>query len=268
MCLIIHKPRRIDVPEWLVESAIWNNSDGFGVMSRNGIDKKKFVTVSDAMACIESHDDSDAAIHFRFRTSGNVSLANVHPFRVRNMHLMHNGTMYEYTGRKQKSDTRAFCDEWLEPLIRAGHTPNKRTIEDEIGATNVLAIMFPDGNIKKYNAHLGMHMGNLWLSNSYAWDYPNSTKRGASFDWSVSYKSEDTPVNNQMLRWQIEDDLLELINLDNINHISYLEPYLGDAGDHAAYREFKAGKMELVDYLEGLSNSAIVEIVNMMEVFG
>ena len=116
MCIIIRNPSGKKIKHEYLKNSYDHNKDGLGFMwNHNGkirikkILPKNFEEVEKAYNSILKLN-SQFWIHFRSMSAGNVSLENVHPFKVsKNVALMHNGTIHaikrEYIKDSSASDT-------------------------------------------------------------------------------------------------------------------------------------------------------------------
>jgi hypothetical protein len=165
MCLIIVKPAGIDVSKQLIASALSYNPDGIGIMYHDGKIPviRRYLTNKTLHSELLALNDYQVAIHFRQATHGRVDMANCHPFELPHSHgwLMHNGIISIRQSDKTKSDTWHFVQ-----------TIGKRlqNLETIVGPSNKLVIMSKNGKIDIIGE--GVHYDGLWLSNTYAWDYP------------------------------------------------------------------------------------------------
>lgn len=127
MCVIIVKPSGATMPDGYLENCYDNNPDGFGWMyaedGRVIADKfipKDFDEVLSVWNCLA---DIDVIFHLRWLTTGDISKAHCHPFRIlkdneisHDLFFMHNGTFKvdQYEG---ENDTIAFKNTILKPLL-------------------------------------------------------------------------------------------------------------------------------------------------------
>lgn len=127
MCVIIHKPEGIVIPEQKIESAWQNNKDGFGVtfVDRGKFHIRKWLSKNpdEINKFLAEIKDCDAMLHLRFKTKGTVSRDNLHPFGVLtekkhgvNLQFCHNGTLYEF-GNDKQSDTAEFNEQVVKPMF-------------------------------------------------------------------------------------------------------------------------------------------------------
>jgi hypothetical protein len=180
MCIIIHKPVGIAIPEWLTTDALayleWINDDGMGIMWPNG---KQVCTIKSVgkfedwwptAKSIWERTDVPVSIHFRMATHGKVSKEMAHPvlLRGRKIGLMHNGVLSGYERAHDASDTFLFAMKYLNPLEGAWWRNHgvKLLVEDSIGSGNKMLVMTRSGETTIYNARQGTWKDGLWFSNS------------------------------------------------------------------------------------------------------
>lgn len=222
MCLIIRRPRDVEIPIKLLINAFSNNSDGFGYMfAENGrVQVRKFLP-KNPQSIIKAYDqikDHDVGIHFRMATHGTTNQANCHPFQVlsvdkhgRDLWLMHNGILSSVPQPNlKKSDTWHFVTNWLRPVLEE----NPELIDDAayqqmlakfIGTGNKLLLLDGNGKFITINEAAGTLVDNrMWLSNLYSLDAPTSYRSYAYGGW---YGSEEiSPISSRDLTELLEDD--------------------------------------------------------------
>jgi len=140
MCLIIYKPKEVELPEIEhFKQASINNPDGIGIMvmsdTLNHIKiKKDFKDYSEVYSYLKNNTTNldSIGIHFRLATSGIKSIGNRHPFPVTQnkelliapevncrLGLMHNGVLSQYSNHPKLSDSQKFImDIIAEPEIK------------------------------------------------------------------------------------------------------------------------------------------------------
>ena len=127
MCILIHKPKGIEIPEReYLKNCHDNNPDGIGIA---WIDERRITHIRKGFMKFKSFmkflnpkkkelKKYDVIIHFRYATHGSVSPGNCHPFPIdinlRNLRstaysgrfdiLAHNGVIFEYGNVKNSSD--------------------------------------------------------------------------------------------------------------------------------------------------------------------
>lgn len=200
MCLITYAPHgRETLDMQALKTSRRSNSDGYGLAwfkeetGRWNVSKSmKEFSLEKVLARIPG--DAPIVIHQRLATHGSKNLDNAHPFLiVGGTLLFHNGIIsgtradYQYAtdkigadGKKvycrpNYSDTSAYVQDELEPLIQAAgtdfllHKHGAESIANRIGSGNVLAICIP-GN--KYpvliNEDRGTWRDKLYYSNTYS----------------------------------------------------------------------------------------------------
>jgi hypothetical protein len=178
MCIAIVKKPGVDIPKETLKVCAENNQDGCGFAYINtdtlGI---KRIRVKKAMdfesfyskyeRAIEKNPDSVFLIHFRIKTSGNIDLANCHPFKIDRDHVfIHNGSIAGIPLEKGKSDTRAFNQNVLRVLPKGwnGNSGIKKLIEDFIRHSKIVVLNI-DGDFNIYNESKGHWVEGVWYSN-------------------------------------------------------------------------------------------------------
>ena len=168
----------------LVEDIYAHNPDGLGLMwPENGkvaIVKALPRSVEEVKKLLEAvpkpedtREPVPVAIHFRMRTHGNIDIDNCHPYQINERAwLMHNGVLD--TGNHKdlsKSDTWHFVQDYLTTMpVDVLHNPQYLALLGYTIGHNTFAIMSDDGRLSEVNRHLGVEVGGLWFSNTYAWD--------------------------------------------------------------------------------------------------
>lgn len=168
--------------EGLISSIFKKNGDGLGFMfSDNGeLKTYKFLPPDEATArqIVEAmpDDDREIAVHWRWRTHGDIDLENCHPYWINEeagIALMHNGVLSTgNAGDTKKSDTWHFAKNFLSmhPADVLHDFNFRRLVASFIGGNNKFAIMSADGRLSVLNKSSGVEAGNVWFSNTYAWD--------------------------------------------------------------------------------------------------
>lgn len=201
MCLIIHKPAGVSVPEDVLVSALKRNPDGWGIMYRAGATRVIHGLYNDQHRArkvlrreLRNLLGVECLIHLRMATHGATTRDNVHPFRVaKDTWMMHNGILdgFGSPGDDGMSDTREFIDQVLAPCL--AHSPDlvyepgfQRMLSEVIGGGNRLAFMGPRGAVI-INEGEGVEYGECWLSNTYAWSAPMELLGFPN--WSLTFDS-------------------------------------------------------------------------------
>ena len=170
MCLIIAKPKGIDLPkrEYL-ENGLETNRDGIGVgVRKEGANeiliKKDFVDIDDFYPWLINNvtKEDTLIIHFRMATSGLKDEGNRHPFPItddkillRQTNLLcqqavaHNGIMREYSNHATFNDTQKFIMDILSDMGIKENLKNP-TIQKLLKSYlkgDKIAIMLSDGDL-------------------------------------------------------------------------------------------------------------------------
>lgn len=110
MCMLFIKPENLVLPRAYFDSLQANNEDG--VSFYNFATRELFKTLDYDIAYnyLVENKDNKLITHFRFGTSGNASLDQLHGWDVVNgeYHFFHNGVMSTFSGTKDLSDTQQF----------------------------------------------------------------------------------------------------------------------------------------------------------------
>lgn len=136
MCVIIYKPKGIEVPSLDVLKKCWDaNGHGAGFAWRDGfvtvvkgiMNWKQFKEIIERVR--DGLKDYDMVLHFRLTSKGTTTALMTHPFvlgeqpskavfKTKESVLFHNGTLSGF-GNAVKSDT-CECAEWLGQLKKRG----------------------------------------------------------------------------------------------------------------------------------------------------
>lgn len=188
MCLIISGPSAqlkstLLNTTGLITDIFTSNGDGLGVMYKNKhglrVVKQLPKSVLDARRLIETLPDDDRSLcmHWRMRTHGDTDLANCHPYDVvpGKVAMVHNGILD--TGNaadKSKSDTWHFIQDFLAGPVALStdlvHEPSFLALIAEFIGDNRFVFMDDQGRMSIVNKDQGVTHGDLWFSNTYAWD--------------------------------------------------------------------------------------------------
>lgn len=178
MCLIVHKPAGLRIPEPLLRAAAELNPDGWGLMGfdptgRMLLERRAVIDLKELLAVEAAHVESEYALHLRRQTRGSSGLENAHPFRVIDgLYLMHNGTLPIEPASPRRSDTWHFAAEILRPLAQrhAGLFSDYafiRLLELSLRPENKLALLDQrNRRIVLVNRDHGAELEGLWLSNT------------------------------------------------------------------------------------------------------
>lgn len=206
MCVIIHRPAKVDFDYDKLKIACLKNADGFGVAFS---DRGKLEIIREyqkgsndperVAKIMEDAKEHELFVHLRMKSVGDLGPDNVHPFvfyedEDRTYALMHNGTMNEYDRRDGRTDSYHFGQEILKPFIEHWYTEDGNVLGDKdfqrmiakiTPGSNKIAIFDNHGRSFIVNRKAGEEMEGCWISNSYSFqDYSKSTytytKGGAS----------------------------------------------------------------------------------------
>jgi len=176
MCLIIHKPAGVAVPEELVRAAVRFNGDGWGAMGLNAGGRLITTRVArtraaDIEAFATAYRADELVLHLRFRTRGAANARNVQPFEVvPGLYLMHHGELDLPRRLVERSDSWHLVNDLLRPLVQRHPdlTLDRnflRLFEQGIGPANRVVLLHErSGRIDIVNAAQGIDYHGLWLS--------------------------------------------------------------------------------------------------------
>ena len=187
MCLIIYSKNGDPVDRTVFDYARTTNPDGIGVMSIDGVAKflgRKHGKRAWRYLSQLSGAGIPFAVHFRWRTHGDISRRNTPPYTVpgRDVHIMHNGILSQYAAKAGAatglSDTALFVEsEHMRafPNLDAPARELSRWVDDtelHISYGNKLAILDLEagGMFQLVNEDEGFWSadGGIWYSNTYS----------------------------------------------------------------------------------------------------
>lgn len=138
MCVIIEQKVGYTLPKEMLQIAMFNNPHGYGLVVKDPVNKKVQVTrklksdFEEVYDLLTDNEDCIRYLHLRWKTEGDISEENVHPFCVfhsdaRQVYFMHNGTLpFEFKPKQDEkiSDSKKFNDQWLVPFLTRLHGPD------------------------------------------------------------------------------------------------------------------------------------------------
>lgn len=108
MCLIIHNPLCRVVSDEIIDNAMHQNQDGFGIFYHDTGEIVRTMSYTKAWD-IMTNIDRGYTCHFRYSTSGKIGKKQCHPFHIDdNYSLMMNGTIERLVSSKSV-DTQELC---------------------------------------------------------------------------------------------------------------------------------------------------------------
>jgi hypothetical protein len=197
MCVILYKKAGHTIEDWRLKSAVQVNPDGWGYSIPLGEGKlltkrcydEKGNSAELIEKAIEKHKNEEMFIHLRYKTHGDKSLLNCHPFTVLtkrthgiDLQFMHNGTIAGFSSIKDsRSDTKQFVDAVLTPLmerILAFSSPEKaifdkllpEILDQYAGFNNKFVLVDGFGSRLFVNEHQGKTFDWGWASNEYSFN--------------------------------------------------------------------------------------------------
>ncbi len=128
MCQIIYRPTQHTLTLETLKACADENRDGWGIMyaEDGNVVVQNGMTWDSFLRTYQTIDEAqEMAIHFRWKTHGNVDLANTHPYTVlelerdgRDLQVMHNGIISIPQKHKNMSDTWHWVRGIVQPMIR------------------------------------------------------------------------------------------------------------------------------------------------------
>lgn len=184
MCVIIHKPKNVDIAQEIFEKCWKSNPHGAGLMYvadgtlqivKGMMTLNAFMDKYGELKCVEK----EVVIHFRLASAGTIASNQTHPFWVfpDQLAVVHNGHIMGYdTGGLKQSDTMIFNQEILTKLPK-DFLSNDAILEllDNYIAGSVMVFMDKIGNIKMVGTTAGsIFLNGCWFSNDF-WQEESSS---------------------------------------------------------------------------------------------
>lgn len=180
MCILIHHTKNTVFTDDQLADFYQHNPDGFGVMYGDG----KIIHVHKTLGNLEEVKalynsvavGRECMIHFRMQTHGDIDINNCHPYKVNDdIYMAHNGILSAGNPiYKQMSDTWHIIEYIIKPI--AENNPDLLFsdewidyMEEVIGKGNKFGFCHADGRTSIINKSAGVHLGEAWMSNTYAW---------------------------------------------------------------------------------------------------
>jgi predicted glutamine amidotransferase len=266
MCIIVAKPKDIQLPEESVFKNCWyNNPDGAGIMYvKNGLVtiQKGLMTYEAFKGTLEklkrSMDTTQVPMvfHFRIATHGKVNAENTHPFPISDdedllqkkrlktrIGVAHNGiiTLAERSQTSSLSDTQVFIRDYLSLIAQDPKfykRPGMLTLIERL-IKSKMSILSADGdlvNIGMFEESKGCYFSNNSYLDDYGWDYSGGLYSYGSY----SDKKFSTIYYTKRLMW-LDDEHYIIKDNDFVPLDSFL--YLMD----------NMGLLYIYDYTEDVA---------------
>ena len=124
MCVVIAKPKGVQIRKKYLKNCYLSNLDGAGFMfvrDKKIVIRKGYFSFElfweDYLEAEQENTKSPFVIHFRIATSGGVNVLNCHPFKIDEHNAFaHNGIFYSLPYTAELSDTQIFNNRILKNL--------------------------------------------------------------------------------------------------------------------------------------------------------
>jgi hypothetical protein len=191
MCVIVYRPADHKLTMETLQTCYSGNRDGWGIMFamngemqiKRGLDWNSFLSAYRAIP-----EDHPIAIHFRFRTHGDINIANTHPYMVwngdsRTIAVMHNGVIQINEIDSKMSDTWHWLELVVKPVLKLNPNiidlPAFHFLMENTTDGSRLLFLDNDGKFtflhpKQWHDHQGCKFSNTYSlkpAYSYAKDY-------------------------------------------------------------------------------------------------
>ena len=135
MCMLYVKPENFTMPQDYLDSLKRKNGDGLAIYNKATGEVFKTLNYTEGFKYMNDNHDNELVVHFRFGTSGEETLDQLHGFSVCNdeYYLFHNGVLSTIRGdfKTGKSDTQVlvniYRDEPVEKLVEYLEKHEKRS---------------------------------------------------------------------------------------------------------------------------------------------
>lgn len=230
MCLAIYKPGGARIKHEKLRNGWDSNNHGAGFCYPNEdkselIIKKGFMTFDAFIEAYKPVAAEPLLIHFRWATHGARDEFNCHPWPIVGpdgkvwFAVIHNGVISKVASNRDISDTGAFVDKFLKPILlnsRVGlpevWTPIKALLEEYVGYGNKLAIMTRDGSYTILNENAGHWENKCWWSNycyrtvktRETYTPPATATSSASIAPSREFSASDVAINKDTICFHIK----------------------------------------------------------------
>lgn len=193
MCVIIDKQAGVTLPFEKLKSACTVNPAGFGmvIVDRGKIELRRSFEAKGndpekIQKLLHEFEFNRVVAHLRYRTKGETSAVNVHPFTVlkdkhhgMDVQFMHNGTMSDF-GTDKHCDSKHFAESFLRPLLQRFRgaidddklllDPILHTILEKYAGSGIFTLVDNYGNVHTVNKTDGEQYEGWWASNAYSFN--------------------------------------------------------------------------------------------------
>lgn len=279
MCVIIYKPKNVELSEKYIREGHRVNKHGFGVMYYDS-DKKQIVVkkqaeyeIDDVCKLIKELKDKEVVVHFRIMTHGSIKDENCHPFNVLSkdknameMWMMHNGTIHDVKSdiKNDETDSNTWIRTVALPLLREKPGLIRNSVLQKLFKETIsnsrLVFMFGAGEVVIINRQGGYERDGCWFSNQSAFpaqSYHSSfwkKKEEEEEDKNICILKIPCSVGDQIHIWRQTDDsylgqgiIKEMqksyslieLTIDNEVKTIQISNYTGESCYHGVGTQFK-----------------------------
>jgi len=237
MCVIIHKPRGINVSEDVLALAHRGNRHGAGYVlstpdgdvyfAKGFLNDKKMVEFLNQM-CMElgiASEDMEIVFHFRISTAGNIDALNTHPFVVdekliyKTQGKVENAWVLSHNGHHitfpplfgiDESELSIYSDTFL--MVRDGIAqcmPKLRVkiLKEYAKRGQKYAVMFPTGEVKRYGDWKYDEDSKCYFSNMFWKPYkPRRYERKSATQTSLPWRTSTSDYDSSMKDYVYDDE--------------------------------------------------------------
>ena len=272
MCMLYVKPENFTMPQDYLDSLKRKNSDGLAIYNKATGEVFKTLNYTEGFKYMNDNHANELVVHFRFGTSGEETLDQLHGFSVCNdeYYLFHNGVLATIRGdfKTGKSDTQVlvniYRDEPVEKLVEylEKHEKGSRFL-----LVNKATKEYIIPNCAEWNGDSTIDGTHIIFSNSYAIDYRYLDK---GFRYNTPSKVNTTSNNTSYRSSSYYNSMWKDFYEDNDNTTDLLLEEDNEEIDARATVDileaiWKGDKAKAVNLIKLYPNAAYTMMHDMME---
>lgn len=208
MCVIVAMPPKKTISKKILENCYEHNNDGYGIMAAIDGKLETVKRIGDFKQFMSDFKqfpkNSVRIIHFRYKTHGDITAENCHPFFINeNLALMHNGIIDCDIVDANMSDTHNFTKYEVKPLIDALPDLWKQEyfvkLMERLAKGSKLMFLDNEGHTTATNIDMWHKEQGIWFSNknsltpvyrSSSVGYQGSSQYASMYDRGWDYENE------------------------------------------------------------------------------